>query len=257
MPFALITGASKGIGKAIAKLLAVRGYDILIVARSSDLLEQVSNEIHTATGQHCHWLALDLAGEQAAETILEWCNTNQFEVSVLVNNAGYGLSGPFEKYTAKELADMLQVNMVTLTKLTRLFLPGMLSQKAGFILNVGSTSAYQALPYLAAYAASKAYVLTFSRGLFQELRKTNVSITCVCPGPTDTNFVNRANIGAKALKTAERFNMSPEVVAQIAIDSLFKRKPEVITGGMNKLSAFFAWLLPKSLVENVAKKLYD
>jgi hypothetical protein len=257
MPFALITGASKGIGKAIAELLAGRGYDILLVARSSDLLEQVSNEIHTTTNRNCHWLALDLAGDQAAETVFEWCNTNGFEVAVLVNNAGYGLSGSFENYTAREHADMLQVNMVTLTKLTRLFLPGMLKQSNGYILNIGSTSAYQALPYLSAYAASKAYVLTFSRGLFHELRKTNVSVTCVCPGPTDTNFVNRANVGAKALKAAERFNMSPKAVAKIALDSLFNRKPEVITGGMNKLSAFFAWLLPKSLVENVAKKLYD
>ena len=257
MPFALITGASKGIGKAIAELLAGRGYDILLVARSSDLLEQVSNEIHTTTNRNCHWLALDLSADQAAETVFEWCNTNGFEVAVLVNNAGYGLSGSFENYTAREHADMLQVNMVTLTKLTRLFLPGMLKQSNGYILNIGSTSAYQALPYLSAYAASKAYVLTFSRGLFHELRKTNVSVTCVCPGPTDTNFVNRANVGAKALKAAERFNMSPKAVAKIALDSLFNRKPEVITGGMNKLSAFFAWLLPKSLVENVAKKLYD
>ena len=257
MPFALITGASKGIGKAIAELLAVRGYDILLVARSSDLLEQVASEIHSATKRNCRWLAVDLARNDAAETVFEWCKINHFAVSVLVNNAGYGLSGSFEKYSAREHAEMLQVNMVTLTKLTSLFLPGMHKQTAGYILNIGSTSAYQALPYLSAYAASKAYVLTFSRGLYQELRKTNISVTCICPGPTDTNFVNRANVGAKALKAAEKFNMSPRAVAQIAVDSLFNRRPEVITGGMNKLSAFFAWLLPKSLVENVAKKLYD
>jgi uncharacterized protein len=257
MPFALITGASKGIGKAIAEQLAGRGYDILLVARSSGLLEQVSKEIHSATNRNCQWLALDLAGENAAETVFEWCNANQFEVSVLVNNAGYGLSGSFEKYSAGEYAEMLQVNMVTLTKLTRLFLPALFSQKAGYILNISSSASYQAVPYLSAYAASKAYVLSFSRGLFQELKKTKVSVTCVCPGPTDTNFVNRANVGAKALKAAERFNMSPHTVARIAIEGLFNRRPEVITGGLNKLNAFFAWLLPKSLIEGIAKKLYD
>ncbi len=257
MPFALITGASKGIGKAIAAILADRGYDLLLVARSADLLEKTASEIQSVTKRNCWYLALDLAGDQAAETLFEWCSKNQFDVSVLVNNAGYGLSGKFEKYSAQEHADMLHVNMISLTKLTRLFLPELLKQPAGYILNIGSSASYQAVPLLSAYAASKAYVLSFSRGLYKELKRSGVSVTCVCPGPTDTNFVNRANIGVKGLKAAERFNMTPQAVAHIAIESLFSRKPEVITGGMNKLSAFFAWLLPKSLVENVAKKLYD
>jgi uncharacterized protein len=257
MPFALITGASKGIGKSIAELLAARGYDLLLVARSADLLEQIATEIHSSAKKDCRWLALDLAGDQAAESVYEWCDKNQFEVAVLVNNAGYGLSGSFEKYSTQEYADMLKVNMITLTKLTRLFLPGLLKQHAGYILNIGSTASYQAVPLLSAYAASKAYVLSFSRGLYQELKKTNVSVTCVCPGPTDTNFLNRANIGVKGQKAAERFNMSPQTVAHIAVESLFRRKPEVITGAVNKLSAFFAWLLPKTVVEGVAKKLYD
>jgi uncharacterized protein len=257
MPFALITGASKGIGKAMAERLASRGYDLLLVARSADLLEKVSSEIQITTKRNCQWLALDLAGPQAAETVYDWCIRNQFSVSVLVNNAGYGLSGYFEKYSPSEHEEMLQVNIITLTKLTRLFLPDLLKQSEGFILNIGSTASYQAVPLLSAYAASKAYVLSFSRGLYQELKKTNVSVTCVCPGPTDTNFINRANVGAKGQKTAARFNMTPRSVADIAIDSMFRRRPEVITGGMNKLSTFFAWLLPKTVVEGVAKKLYD
>jgi short-subunit dehydrogenase len=257
MPFALITGASKGIGKAIAETLAARGYDLLLVARSSDLLEQVSAEIHTTTKRNCQWLALDLAGDQAAEAVYEWCHKNQFPVSVLVNNAGYGLSGSFEKYSPKEHEEMLQVNIITLTKLTRLFLPDFFKQPAGYILNIGSSASYQAVPFLSAYAASKAYVLSFSRGLCQELKKTNVSVTCVCPGPTDTNFVSRANVGPKGQKAAARFNMTPQSVALIAVENLFRRRPEVITGGMNKLVAFFAWLLPKSMVEGIAKKLYD
>jgi len=245
MPFALITGASKGIGKSIAELLAARGYDLLLIARSADLLEQVAKEISLTTSRNCQWLALDLAEEQASETVFDYCNKNQLVVSVLVNNAGYGLSGKFERYTVQEHIDMLRVNIITLTKLTRLFLPSLLKQPAAYILNIGSTASYQAVPLLTAYAASKAYVLSFSRGLFQELKKTNVSVTCICPGPTDTNFVNRANVGTKGQKAADQFNMSPQAVARIAVDSLFRRKPEVITGGLNKISAFFAWLLPK------------
>ncbi|HCL83277.1 MAG TPA: NAD(P)-dependent oxidoreductase, partial [Chitinophagaceae bacterium] len=140
MPFALITGASKGIGKAIAESLASRGYDLLLIARSSGLLERVAAEIHTATQRNCQWLAVDLSGDQAAETVFDWCQNNQFTVSVLVNNAGYGLSGPFEKYSAQEHADMLHVNIISLTKLTRLFLPGLLRQPAGYILNIASSA---------------------------------------------------------------------------------------------------------------------
>jgi short-subunit dehydrogenase len=257
MPFALITGASKGIGKSIAEQLAARGYDLLLIARSADLLEQVAKEISLTKNRKCQWLALDLAEEQAAETVFDYCNKNQLDISVLVNNAGYGLSGKFERYTVQEHIDMLRVNIITLTKLTRLFLPSLLKQPAAYILNIGSTASYQAVPLLSAYAASKAYVLSFSRGLFQELKKTNVSVTCICPGPTDTNFVNRANVGTKGQKAANQFNMSPQTVARIAIDSMFRRKPEVITGGLNKISAFFAWLLPKSVVEGIAMKLYD
>ena len=257
MPFALITGASKGIGKAIARDLAARGYDLLLVARSEDLLKETASEIAAGSQVDCQWLALDLSGDQAAAKVYAYCKQHALPVSILVNNAGYGLSGPFEKYTAETHAEMLHLNIVTLVCLTRLFLPELRKQPQAYMLNIGSSAAYQAVPFLSAYAASKTFVLNFSRGLRGELKGTNVSATCVCPGPTDTNFVNRANIGEKGQKAAMRFNMSPETVAHIAVDSLFKRKAEVITGGMNKLSAFFAWLLPKSLVEGIAKKLYD
>jgi len=257
MPFALITGASKGIGKAIARDLAARGYDLLLVARSEDLLKETASEIAAGSRINCQWLALDLSGGQAAAKVYAYCKQQAFPVSILVNNAGYGLSGPFEKYTAETHAEMLHLNIVTLVSLTRLFLPELKKQPAAYVLNIGSSAAYQAVPFLSAYAASKSFVLNFSRGLRGELKGTNVSVTCVCPGPTDTNFVNRANIGEKGQKAAARFNMSPETVAHIAVDSLFKRKAEVITGAMNKLSAFFAWLFPKSMVEGIAKKLYD
>ena len=130
MPFALITGASKGIGKSIAEQLAARGFDLLLVARSADLLEQVAKEISQSTNKNCQWLALDLAEDRAAESVFEYCNKNQLVVSVLVNNAGYGLSGSFEKYSVQEHTDMLRVNIITLTQLTRLFLPSLLKQPA-------------------------------------------------------------------------------------------------------------------------------
>ncbi|HEY1870288.1 MAG TPA: SDR family NAD(P)-dependent oxidoreductase, partial [Chitinophagaceae bacterium] len=131
MPFALITGASKGIGKAIAELLAARGYDLLLVARSAEQLEKAATEIQTVSKRNCKWLSLDLSVSQSAEAVAEWCTNNNFDVAVLVNNAGYGLSGPFEKYSPQEHADMLQLNIITLTKLTRLMLPMLKRQESG------------------------------------------------------------------------------------------------------------------------------
>ncbi len=128
MPFALITGGSKGIGKAIAESLAERGYDLLLVARSAQGLEQVSNEINASTKRICHWLAVDLSADNSADTVFNWCIENQFGISILVNNAGYGLSGSFENYSATEHAEMLHVNIISLTKLTRIFLPELLKQ---------------------------------------------------------------------------------------------------------------------------------
>src|SRR5436305_726309 len=158
MPFALITGASKGIGKSIAEELAGRGFDLLLIARSADLLEQVAKEISDSTKRNCQWLAVDLAQDEAASSVFEYCNKNQIIVSLLVNNLGYGLSGKFEKYSVEELTDMLSVNIITLTKLTRLFLPFLLKQPEAYVLNIGSSASYHAVLLLSVYPASKAYV---------------------------------------------------------------------------------------------------
>ena len=124
-------------------------------------------------------------------------------------------------------------------------------------MNISSSSAYQALPFMSAYAASKSFVLQFSRGLSVELEKTNVSITSVSPGATDTDFVDRAKVGKKALDLAKKFNMTPASVAKIAVNAMYSKKTEVITGVMNKLGAFLAWLLPKKTIEKASAKIYQ
>lgn len=257
MEYALITGASKGIGKAIATDLAARGFNVLLVARSEELLQQATAGITSLYPVKADWLALDLSAATSAQQVYDWCRAKGYVVRALVNNAGYGLSGPFEKYSAEEHVNMMTLNMTTLVALTRLFLPGLRAQPSAYILNVASSAAYQAVPGLTTYAATKAFVLMFSRGLRQELRKTSVSVTCVCPGATDTDFPNRAQVGAKGLKAAERLNMSPETVAHLATRAMLSRKSEVITGFVNKVGATLAWLLPKNLVENIAGKIYE
>ena len=257
MTYALITGASKGIGKVIALALAAKGYNIAIIARSEDLLKQVAEEIRGKTKVEVKHLAIDLSEPTAAQKIFDWASQNGLNVSVLVNNAGYGLSGLFETYPLEQHLAMLQVNCTTLIQLTYLFLPSLKKQPQAHILNISSSAAYQAVPYLSLYAASKALVLSFSRGLRYELRKTSVNVTCVCPGATDTDFVTRAQVGEKALKTAQKVNMTPEEVGNAAVTAMFAKKAEVITGAINKLGGFITWLLPKKVLENGAARIYE
>jgi short-subunit dehydrogenase len=257
MEYALITGASKGIGKAISTDLAARGFNVLLVARSEELLQQEAARISALYPVKADWLALDLSTAEAAQNVYDWCRAKGYIVQALVNNAGYGLSGPFEKYSPEQYANMMTLNMSTLVSLTRLFLPDLRNQSRSYILNIASSAAYQAVPGLSIYAATKAFVLMFSRALRQELHKTSVSVTCVCPGATDTDFPNRAQVGPKGLKAAGKVNMSPETVATLATRAMLSRKAEVITGFVNKVGATLAWLLPKNLVERTAGKIYE
>jgi uncharacterized protein len=256
MSYALITGASRGIGQAIATQLAQRKLNLLLIARSGDALEQIGNELAAQYGVQVRWLAIDLADPAAPQQVFDWCQTNNYPVSVLVNNAGYGLSGSFEQYSVADNLAMMQVNMTALVALTQLFLPQLRQQPRTYILNIASSTAYQALPGMSLYAATKVFVLNFSRGLHHELAGTSVSVTSVSPGATDTGFNDRAQIGAKAREAAKKVVMTPEAVARQAVAAMYTGKAEVITGAVNKLGAFAAWLLPKSLVEKTAYKIY-
>lgn len=257
MSFAVVTGASKGIGKAIALELAAKGYGLLLIARNEELLQKLKEEIEATHNVKVAFLAVDLSAPAAAQEVLDWCAQNNYPVSVLVNNAGYGLVGTFDAYPLEQHLNMLQLNCATLIQLTYLFLPQLKLQPRAHILNIGSSAAYQAVPYLSLYAATKALVLRFSRGLRYELRKTSVKVTCVCPGATDTQFNVRANVGPKAMKTAEKVMMKPEAVGQAAVDAMLAGKAEVVIGAVNKLANFAAWLLPQRVVEGTAGGLYE
>ncbi len=255
--FALITGASKGIGKNIVTELAKRKNNVLLVARTEALLQEECRQLRATYGIEAFYLVADLANPAAPQAVCNWCAKNSYQVNVLVNNAGYGLSGLFTQYTAQQHADMLQVNITTLVQLTALFLPMLKQQARGYVLNIASSAAYQAVPYLSAYAASKSFVLSFSRGLHYELKKTNVSVTAVSPGATDTDFPNRANVGAKGKKAAEKLNMTPEAVALQAVNAMYAGKTELVTGFVNKLGAALAWLAPKAIAEKIAASIYE
>jgi short-subunit dehydrogenase len=257
MSFALITGASRGIGKAIAIELARRGKDVLLVARDEERLKQLKNELENDHKIRASFLSIDLSHAEAPQDILNWCEREGFVVDVLVNNAGYGLSGPFENHSLEDHLNMMQVNMTAVVKMTWLFLPMLKNQSKSYILNIASSAGYQSTPFLSLYSATKAFVINFSRGLHIELKGTPVSLTCVSPGTTTTGFNDRAQIGKKARDLAKKVTMPADTVAKMAVNAMYTGKTEVITGAINKLGAFLVWLLPKKLIENSAKKIYQ
>ena len=257
MSYALITGASKGIGKAIAGEFARRGKSVLLVARNAEALRELSLNLETKYGVRTLYLSLDLSREEAPSELFQWCRENHYSVDVLVNNAGYGLSGAFDQHPLDDHLNMMQLNMNTVVRLTYLFLPELKKHQKSYLLNIASSAAYQATPFMTTYAASKSFVLLFSRGLHLELKDSNVSVTCVSPGATDTAFVDRALIGQKGRDMASKVHMHPEKVAEMAVHAMYQGKTELITGFLNKLGAFFVWLLPKSFVEKTAAKIYQ
>ncbi|WBO83874.1 SDR family NAD(P)-dependent oxidoreductase [Hymenobacter yonginensis] len=257
MPTALITGASRGIGRAFAAELARRGYNLLLVARSAAQLEEVAAELRQQFKVQAAVLAQDLAAPHAVETVAEWAGSQTQELAVLVNNAGYGLWGRFEDLALEEQQNMLQLNMHVPVALTHRLLPTLRRQPRAYILNVASTAAYQAVPTLTLYAASKAFLLSFSRGLRYELRDTSVSVTCLSPGATTTDFADRAGMSAGLQETANKVSMTPAQVAQAGIEAMLSGEAELIPGALNKISSKLTGLVPKSLTEKIAAGIYE
>lgn len=257
MSTALITGASKGIGKAIAEELAKRKTDVLLIARSEDLLKETAASLSSTYGIKADYLTIDLSKEGAAKKIFDWCAEKNYSIHILINNAGYGLSGHFEDHSLEEHIGVMQVNMNVIVELCFYFLPMLREHDKSYILNITSTTSFQAVPGLNIYAASKAFLQSFSRGFRYELRNTNVSVTVACPGSTDTDFANRAKVGDKVLKAAKTFNMAPADVAEAAITAMYSKKAETTIGTLNKINKFLVWLVPKKLSERVAGNIYD
>lgn len=257
MSYALITGASKGIGKAIAFELAARKIDLLLVARSESLLQELGSELSGRFGIQIHYLAIDLAIPSSPGAVTAWISQNGYPVHILVNNAGFGIGGPFDQQNPASTRDMMQVNMHVPVELSSLLLPELKKHAQSYILNIASAAAYQAVPGLVVYAATKSFLLSFSRGLQYELRKTPVSVTAVSPGGTSTEFASTAQLGAKAVKAGEKLNMTAEAVARLAVNAMFARKTELITGTLNKIGAAMVWLLPKSIAEKAAAGIYE
>lgn len=256
MNYALITGASRGIGKSIAERLAANGKNLLLISRSEEALKELSLSLHNKYNIHVGYVAIDLSRRDAVTYIIDWISQKNYSIDVLVNNAGYGLWGKFEERSIESHNEMLQLNMLTVVQLTHALIPYLKKQPKSYILNVASTAAYQAVPTLSLYAASKAFVLLFTRGIRLELKGTGISVSCLCPGPTTTYFVTRAGMSAAIQKKSDTFSMSADKVAEIAIKGMYKGKAEIIPGVLNRIIAIFTAWLPKGITEKITNDLY-
>lgn len=242
--YALITGASSGIGLAMARQMAERGYGLILVARRKDRLDTLKEELEKLHSVKVVVLAQDLAEPDAAQKLVE--ATRIFKVDVLINNAGYGMQGKFLSMDLEAVEKMFRVNMVSLTQLTQLFAKEMVKRQGGYILNVASAAAFLPSPYVSAYAATKAYVLHFSEALSFELQGTGVSVSTLYPGITTTEFNEVAE--AKTPGFMAPSILGAQEVAEIGLAGMFGRKTAIIPGKINKLNAFFSHVAPRRLV---------
>jgi len=250
----LITGASSGIGRELALLFAASGSGLVLVARREDRLRELSRELSSRFGVQVRVLAKDLTLPSACHEIAEKLRTEGIRIDVLVNNAGFGDRGAFAALGLERQMQMVQVNIGVVTELTRRLLPGMIERGRGGILNVASAAAFQPGPFMSVYYASKAYVLHFSEGIAEELAGTGVSVTCLCPGPTASEFGTEAHMEGSRL-----FSMgtaSADAVARAGYEGFRAGRVIVVPGLRNKLIAFSVRTGPRALVRKIVRSLH-
>ena len=252
MPSALITGASGGIGYELAKLFARDHYNLVLVARSAEKLSQLAGALQQEFAIKAQPVATDLAASGAPQALFDQLRREGTNVEVLVNNAAYGVYGDFAGMALEEITGQISLNVTALTQLTRLFLPGMTERKRGKILNVASTAGFQPGPLMAVYYASKAYVISFSEAIANELKGSGVTVTCLCPGPTNTGFQSRA--GVENSRLFQQFGpMEAKTVARDGYRATMKGKTLAISGFKNLVLAETVRIAPRKLATAISR----
>lgn len=256
MATALITGASGGIGYELAKLHAREGHQLVLVARNQQRLNEIKSEWESFYKIQVHTLALDLSEPKSAETLFNWTEGQGIQIDYLINNAGFGDFGLFHESNWEKSERMIQLNITSLTHLCKLYLPKMVSRKNGRILNVASTAAFQPGPTMAVYYATKAFVLSFSEAIGNEVSESGVRVTAFCPGATASGFQAAAAMEESALVKGRRLP-SAESVALHGFKAMMQGKPVAIPGTLNYVMANAVRFLPRTWVVKIARKVQD
>lgn len=255
LKYTLITGGSSGIGKALARECASRGHALLLVALDTPELEKTACEIRGEFSVAAETLGVDLTRLDGPSSVYEWCRDHGYRVNILINNAGIAGSAVFEESAPDYSDERIMLNVRALVLLTRLFLPELKSNTKAYILNTGSLSAYYSIAYKSVYAASKAFVLSFSRSLKQELRGTGVSVTIVNPNGVRTNVGTHERIDAHG-KYARLVILPVERVARMAIEGMLKEKTIIVPGGWNSILLLLSKLIPPGMREKRVAKMF-
>jgi len=256
MPTALVTGASSGIGLELVTLLARARHDLVLVARNQDRLEAVARGLREEFDVAVTILATDLSDPSAPDSIAKQLTDRSLQIDILVNNAGFGTHGLFAGMPLAKDVEMIRVNVLALTQLTRLLLPGMLERRGGRILNVASTAAFLPGPLMAVYYATKAYVLSFSEAIANETAGTGVTVTALCPGPTATDFQNRAGLQKTPLFRGP-LRMDAPTVARAGYEGMMRGKRVVIPGLANRLLVQALRATPRRLATAVIRRIQE
>lgn len=256
MKTALITGASSGIGLELAKIHAQKGHNLVLVARSEQKLNDLKKDLETQNNIRATVIALDLSHPEAAQQLFDITENQSIQVDYLINNAGFGDFEEFSKSDLNKAMQMIDLNIKSLTILTKLYLDGMLERKSGKIMQLASTASFQPGPLMAVYYATKHYVLAFSEAIAEELKGSGVTVTALCPGPTASGFQNAADLGDSKLVKDKKLPTSAEV-ADYGYKSMMKGKRVAIHGFQNKLMAFSVRFTPRSWVTALVKKLSE
>ena len=251
--FALITGASGGIGACFARALAARNRNVVVVARSRDKLEALKAEVTATYGVQVETIEQDLAAEGAPRRVVDALAERGVTVDLLVNNAGFGAHGRFWELRIERQMEMLRLNVATLTELTYRLLPRMVKQRHGGVINISSTASFQPVPYLTVYAATKAYIMNFSMGLAEEVREYGVKVLAVCPGGTDTNFFIASEFGKVDFSGGLQ---SPEAVVNAALRAYESGSSLVVTRWINRLMILGERLVPLRFAAEQAGKMF-
>ena len=252
----LITGATSGIGYDFATIFAEKGYNLFLASRNREKLDDIKVSFEKQYDILVMTMSVDLSKVKSARTVYEETLIHNAEINVLINNAGFGVQGEHIDLEMSKVEEMIQLNITTLTEFCTLFGNEMKKRRKGYILNIASTAAYQPVPYLAAYSATKSYVLNFSEALAKELEDYQVVVTCLSPGATSTNFFDTAGIGEKKKGLwANSARMRSRDVAIIGVNALFAKKLSVIAGIKNSFLAFTNRFAPRNMTANISKKL--
>lgn len=254
MAYALVTGSSSGIGRALSLIFAREGWDLVVSARRGPELEELAAEIRARYGRDARVLVEDLTREGGAQSLFDRCS--ELDIACLVNNAGFGDYGEFAASEPERNRNMVRLNVEALTELSRLFVPAMMSRREGWILNVASVAAFQPGPLMAVYYATKAYVLSLSEALANELAEHGITVSALCPGPTKSEFQERASMQDVAFATAEGIPTS-EAVAEYGYRALMKGKRVAVHGLAFRLSVFFERFLPRRVVTAATRALQE